>query len=56
VKLAERLAALETLQQRRRLRSCTPVYTIINEGEPRPDVDGPVYRLVSARSGEAADA
>jgi hypothetical protein len=30
----------------------TPVYVVYREGEPRPDVKGPTYRLVPA-TGEA---
>lgn len=31
----------------RRTISPIPIYTVIREGEPRPEVEGPVYRLVS---------
>jgi hypothetical protein len=45
-----RLEALERLQSPlpRRTISAAPIYTVIREGEPRPNVDGPVYVLVAA--------
>ena len=48
--LDRRLVALETRQaitlHRRGLRA--PTYTTARPGEPRPNVDGPVYWLVPA--------
>lgn len=55
-RFAHRLAELERQQAQRRRVSTAPVYTIIRRGDPRPDVDGPVYRLVSPRLGETAHA
>jgi hypothetical protein len=50
-----RLSELE----RRRSRSAIsrePTYTIIREGEPRPQVAGPVYVLVSPQPGRIVHA
>lgn len=46
-----RIRELELTQrvELRRAALTTPIYTVIREGEPRPNIDGPVYRLVSAR-------
>lgn len=46
--LDRRLGELER-RQSRRATSREAIYTIIREGEFRPDVVGPVYRLVSPR-------
>lgn len=46
--LDRRLSELER-RQSRRTTSRKAIYTVIREGEPRPDVAGPVYRLVSSR-------
>lgn len=47
---ARRLHALESRQSLlpRRTISTTPTYTVIRQGESRPDVEGPVYVLVAA--------
>jgi hypothetical protein len=50
-----RLLALELRQQAntRRRTDTTAVYTVYNDGEPRPIVHGPVYRLVMPRNDHA---
>lgn len=46
--IARRVDALESRQPDKRLRRLgPPTYAVIREGEPRPDVDGPVYVLVT---------
>jgi len=46
--LDRRLGELER-RQSRRTTSREAIYSVIREGEPRPDVVGPIYRLVSPR-------